>query len=269
MISDTELVRDVLEGDRAALSTLLGRYQPFVFNLALKMYGNRADAEDLTQEVVIKVITSLKSFRADAKFSTWLYRITVNHFLSTRKRGMELEVSEFPSYFDSIAAQPDDDGPRISDATIEELRVRCLTGMLMCLDRSQRMVFLLGAMLRVSNDVAADALQLSVANFRVKLHRARADLYAWMHGRCGLVNTANPCRCHKKARAFERQGLIDPKRLVFTREHTARVDELVAREANRAMLAVEDAHEVLFQSHPVQTGATDVINELLRLTLFS
>jgi DNA-directed RNA polymerase specialized sigma24 family protein len=85
-VDDRELVRFAIDGDKAALTALVRRHQTFVFNVALKMFGDRADAEDLTQEVLVKVVTSLRSFRGDAAFRTWLYRIAVNHFLRTRRR---------------------------------------------------------------------------------------------------------------------------------------------------------------------------------------
>ena len=88
--TDRELVLRALEGERTALRQLVERHQPFVYNIALKMFGQREDAQDLTQEVFVKVITSLKTFRHESALRTWLYRVTVNHFLKTRRRAMEL-----------------------------------------------------------------------------------------------------------------------------------------------------------------------------------
>jgi RNA polymerase sigma factor (sigma-70 family) len=93
--ADRVLVERALEGDRGALRQLVERHQPFVYNIALKMFGRREDAQDLTQEVFVKVITSLKTFRHDSALRTWLYRVTVNHFLKTRRRAMELSVDDF------------------------------------------------------------------------------------------------------------------------------------------------------------------------------
>ena len=82
------LVERAIEGDRDSLNAPVGRYQSVVFNVAMKMFGSRADAEDLTQEIFIRVITSLRTFRAESAFATWLYRITVNHLLKTRRKGV-------------------------------------------------------------------------------------------------------------------------------------------------------------------------------------
>lgn len=264
--SDRALVERAVEGDRAALHALVTRHQPFVFNLALKMFGRREDAEDLTQEVLVKVITSLRSFRHDSALRTWLYRITVNHFLKTRRRAMELLVDDFATYFDAIASTADSDEPDRygpGSPVVEELRIRCTTGMLVCLDREQRLVYLLGAMFGASHTIAADILEITPGNFRVRLHRARRDLSSWMSARCGLVNTTNPCRCHRKTAAYVREGLVDPARLVFNADYLVRVDELVRARADGAIEAIDDLHDRVFASHPFAVSKAAIVEEIL------
>ncbi|HEY0255038.1 MAG TPA: RNA polymerase sigma factor, partial [Kofleriaceae bacterium] len=183
---DRALVERAVEGSKDALRELVQRHQPFIFNLALKMFGARADAEDLTQEVLVKVITSLRTFRHGSSLRTWLYRITVHHFLNTRRRLRESTVA-FEDYFDQVAAIPDEEPDAslgIGDATIEELRLRCTSGMLMCLDREQRIAFILGAVFGVPHEIGAELLDITPGNFAVRLHRARRDLYNWMNKRC-------------------------------------------------------------------------------------
>jgi RNA polymerase sigma factor (sigma-70 family) len=273
-VDDRELVRLAVDGDKAALTALVRRHQTFVFNLALKMFGDRADAEDLTQEVLVKVVTSLRSFRGDAAFRTWLYRIAVNHFLQTRRRGMELVVGDFGSYFDAVDRMPDADDPAfepepdgderpLAGSTVAELRVRCTTGMLMCLDRDQRVTFILGALFGIDHNLAADVLGISPGNFRVRLHRARTDLFNWMNQRCGLVNRDNPCRCHRKARAYVDRGVVDPVRREFTRDYTSRIGDLVAQHAGEVMGTVDDLHQQVFCDHPVQITRARVVEEVL------
>jgi len=135
--------------------------------------------------------------------------------------------------------------------------------MLICLDREQRIAFILGAMFGLSHLVGADALGITPENFRIRLHRARNELREWMSGRCGLVNAAHPCRCHKKTRGFVERGLVDPARLVFTREHRERVDELIRRDADEAMQTFDDLHERVFRAHPLQASDSRVVDEIL------
>lgn len=89
-LPDVELVRLAAEGDAAAFEEIHGRYRRFVYNIALRMTGNPADAEDLTQESFISVLRRIGGFRGEAALSTWLYRLTVNqvmmHFRRRRRR---------------------------------------------------------------------------------------------------------------------------------------------------------------------------------------
>ena len=84
-----EMVKQAKNGNRAALEQLILRIQDKIFGLALKMLGHPEDAEDATQEILIKVITSLSGFRGESAFETWMYRISSNHLLTTRKRKSE------------------------------------------------------------------------------------------------------------------------------------------------------------------------------------
>jgi RNA polymerase sigma factor (sigma-70 family) len=263
--TDRALVERAIDGSRDALRLLVERHQPFVYNVALKMFGQHADAHDLTQEVFVKVITSLKTFRHDSTLRTWLYRVTVNHFLKTKRRAKELPVADFETFFDSIAAIPDEDPSELpaSEDTIEELRLRCTSGMLMCLEREQRITFILGAMFGLSHQVGAEALGISPGNFRVRLHRARQDLYNWMNSRCGLVNKANPCRCSKKTTGYVRLGVVDPNRLVFNTDYVLRVESLTKRDAANALSTVQDLHERVFATHPLQAGGGSVVDDIL------
>jgi RNA polymerase sigma factor (sigma-70 family) len=215
---------------------------------------------------MIKIITHLRSFRGGSAFRTWLYRIATNHFLKTRRRGMELNVVDFQSHFDEIDKVPTEDIPsetaEINGKTIEELRLRCTAGMLMCLDREQRLIYILGAMFGASHQLGAELFDITPANFRVRLHRARSDLYSWMNMRCGLVNKANPCRCAKKTYRFVRDGYVDPENLVFNTEFVIRIDDLTRRRSKAAMEAVDDLHEKIFLNHPMHTSKTKIMEEI-------
>src|ERR1700744_1077812 len=96
---DTSLVKLAIGGDKKALQNLIVRHQLFVYNLAFKMTKSVEDAEDLTQEVFIKAVTALTKFEGKSKFRTWLYRITVNHFINAKKSKSEVEISDFETYF--------------------------------------------------------------------------------------------------------------------------------------------------------------------------
>jgi RNA polymerase sigma factor (sigma-70 family) len=263
---DRVLIERAVDGSRDALRGFVERHQDFVFNLALKMFGSRSDAEDLTQEVLVKVITSLKGFRHASSVKTWLYRITVNHFLKTKRRAMEVTVSDFETYFDEIAAVPEEEPDAalaIADATVEELRLRCTSGMLMCLDRDQRLAFILGAVFAVPTSVAAEILDITPGSYRVRLHRARRDLVSWMNARCGLVDASNPCSCRGKTAAYVKQGVVDPQRLVFNADYVVRIEDLTRRTSGDAMQRVDELHDRFFSSHPFALSKSTVVDDVL------
>jgi RNA polymerase sigma-70 factor (ECF subfamily) len=88
---DQGCVERSLQGDHEAFESLVRRYQRMIYSLAYRMTGSAADAEDLAQETFIRAHQQLGGFRADAKFSSWLYRIAVNHCLNWRKRAARRE----------------------------------------------------------------------------------------------------------------------------------------------------------------------------------
>src|SRR5271155_4961862 len=96
--TDAELVEQAKNGARAALEQLVLRHQAWVYNIAVRMVFQPQDAEEVTQEVMVKAITRLSTFRGDSSFRTWLYRIAANHVLNTRRRGGEVQPQSFTSY---------------------------------------------------------------------------------------------------------------------------------------------------------------------------
>src|SRR5690349_15600398 len=86
---DVALVERASGGDKEALDALIRRHQAWIYNVAVRMVWEPRDAEDATQEVLIKVITKLGSFQGQSKFRTWLYRIVVNHIMNMKRRGLE------------------------------------------------------------------------------------------------------------------------------------------------------------------------------------
>jgi RNA polymerase sigma factor (sigma-70 family) len=152
-IPDEELVTKAQTGDRDALERLVRRHQAWVFNIALRMMWRRDLAEDATQEILIKVVTKLSTFRAQSEFRTWLYRIAINHLLNLRKSEIERKLSTFTDLSRALDATPELDLPDPQTVPVEmpllihEDQVGCMSRMLLCLERRQRMAFILGEVL--------------------------------------------------------------------------------------------------------------------------
>jgi RNA polymerase sigma factor (sigma-70 family) len=252
--ADEELVAKAQTGEKDALEKLVRRHQAWVYNIAIRMLWQREVAEDATQEILIKVVTKLSTFRGQSQFRTWLYRIAVNHLLNVRKSAAEEHVTTFTDMGRSLDETPDLDLPDTKSVPVElpvlveEARVGCMTGMLLCLDRRQRLAFILGEVFGVASEFGAEVMDVSPDNFRQLLSRARRDLYQFMNDKCGLVNAANPCRCKKKTRAFMQAGYVDPHNLQFAADRLARVNSVAPHRLDE-LQSLDRQHAELFRDH--------------------
>jgi len=252
---DLVLLSRIREGDRGALEDLVERHQAWIYNIVLRMVYLPEDAEDATQEVLIKLVTKLSTFEGRSSFRTWLYRIVVNHVLNMKRARAETVGWTFAKYGEGLASAADKEPPDQASVPadvkllIDEARIGCTSGMLLCLTREQRLVYVLGEIFGVSDTVGAELLETSRDNFRQKLSRARRDLHSFMQERCGLVNTANPCRCAKKTQAFIDAGYVNPSNLLFASAHVARVREM-APKAHENIDALDAAYAAIHRDHP-------------------
>ena len=259
-VDDRELIARIRGGSRDALEALIARHQGWIYNIALRMVYFPADAEDVTQEILIKLLTSLSSFEGKSRFRTWLYRIVVNHVLNMKRSRAEEAGYTFEVYSQGLRSAPDLDLPDPNSVPadvqllVDEARIGCSMGMLLCLDREQRLVYILGTVFGVTDAVGAELLDVSRDNFRQRLARARRDLHRFMHEECGLVNEANPCRCAKKTQAFINAGFVDPKKLLFARTHITRVRD-AAPDAHEQLEALDAAYAEVHREHPFHTPA--------------
>jgi RNA polymerase sigma factor (sigma-70 family) len=266
---DSRLVNRARAGDRDALEQLVQRHQGWVYNIAVRMLAHPHDAEDATQEIFIKAVTRLSSFEGRSTFRTWLYRIVVNHVLNMKRGRLEPEALTFSCYAHGLDNTPDQDLPDQSSVPVDvrllvdEARISCTSGMLLCLDRGQRLVYILGEILDVGDAVGAELLEISADNFRQRLSRARRDLHSFMNDKCGLVNSANPCRCAKKTRGFMEAGYVDPSNLLFARARIMQVREVVPATV-RAVATLDEQCGRIYRDHPLYQPP-DVAQALRRL----
>jgi RNA polymerase sigma factor (sigma-70 family) len=252
---DQNLLMGARSGDRKALEDLLHRHQGWIFNIALRMLYHPQDAEDATQEILVKILTRLSSFEGRSTFRTWLYRIVINHLLNIRRSRVEDPAVNFRIYGEELDRTPDLDLPDRegnspdSNLLVTEVMLACTSGMLLCLDREQRMAYILGGILGVSDTVAAEVLEITSENFRQRLARSRRDLRNFMNDKCGLVNQANPCRCAKKTRGFIEAGHVDPNNLLFHRERVCEVRE-AAPQAYQTIQTLDRKCAEIYREHP-------------------
>src|SRR5688500_4074513 len=204
------LARRAIEGDRAALDELLHGIQRDVFGLALRMLWNREDAEDATQEILVRAVTRLAQFDFRSKLKTWVYRIAVNYVLDVKKSPVERQQFTFEGFADDLAEGLASDGPTDAERSLltEEVKVGCTLGMLQCLDRPHRLAYVLGEILDLPGPEAAEVLEIAPALFRKRLQHARTAIVSFTRTYCGLASDAAACACHRRVPAALRVGRI-------------------------------------------------------------
>lgn len=209
-----------LEGNQDALEALLGEVQHLVFNLSLRMLGTVSDAEDASQEILVRVMTNLSSFRRESRFSTWVYRIAVNYLLNCKKSMFAQRPLSFEFYGRDIeagfldSAVVDLKGVD-EDLLTEELKMSCTNVMLQCLDPDSRSVYILGTMFETDSKTAGEILGITADNYRQKLSRVRKKMGDFLSAYCGLSKTGR-CDCKKRIGYAVSQRRLDPERLEYS-----------------------------------------------------
>jgi RNA polymerase sigma factor (sigma-70 family) len=245
-----ETVQRAQSGDRAALEEIVRDVQGRVYGVALRMLWHPEDAQDVTQEILLRVVTHLGGFRGDSKFETWVYRIAVNHLLTWRKSRMEEQGLTFEAFGRDLEEGLADHGEHLDNVILsQEIRVGCTLGMLLCLDRAHRIAYILGEILELNSNEAASVLKVGRSAFRKRLERARSQIVAFMKARCGLANAENPCRCRRRLPRAVELHRVDRKHLLFAGEmQNANAFPDVLTDIRR----LEEAQRAvaLFRSHP-------------------
>ena len=184
-LSDSELVGMAKAGDGDAFGELVVRHEAKIYGLCLKMLGHPEDAEDCLQEVFMKAFEALPSFREEARFSTWIYRIAYNACLMRiRKKKLDTVSLDRPLMVGDEQVQRD-----VADWTTdpqagvmnEELS-SVLAQHINELEPDNRIVFVLRDIHGLSTDDTAKTLGLSVPAVKSRLHRARLYLRERLSG---------------------------------------------------------------------------------------
>ncbi len=275
--SDEELIEKALTGNKDCLNTLLQKNQDYIFNIALKMLNIVEEAEDVTQEILIKVVTKLSSFDAGkARFRTWLYRIVFNHILKVKKSAHEKHEITFTRFYNFMDGLPDipiaEEGEdEIMGVSIQEARIACTAGMLMCLNREQRLTYIVGEIFKVDHNLASEIFEITPENFRKRLSLARKDLHQWMHKKCGLVNLENPCRCRNKTKKFIEMGIVNPENMKWQSNYYQSIHDQTAEKLEEITVEADEMYANFYRQDPfkVNMSAQKIYDEILNRSNFS
>ena len=271
---DADTLRAALDGQLAAIERLLRTIQPGVFNLSVRMLGNRDDAGDATQEILLRVVTHLASFRRDAAFGTWVFSIARNHLLTALTRSREAPTVSLDAIAERLQTGLDV-GATLAHArggdivltpedklAARQLAIDCTQKMLMALDREQRLAYLLDVVFGLSSAEGAEVLGIAADAYRKRLSRARQALDPFVRATCGLVAPDAACRCERQLPALRLEAQAGGQPRVVP---IAVASELAGQHFD-AMVRMSDA-AALFRGHPeyrVPASMTEVIRSVLR-----
>ncbi len=193
-INDGQLVQAALGGDKEAFGRLVERYQDRVFNTLVRVLGSRDDARDIVQDAFVQAFVKLDSFRGDAKFYTWLYRIAMNLALSHRRRRRPTESLDATK--DNVGEEPVAQQPTAAQEMIERERAEQLQQALLELNDGHRQILVLRELEGFSYETISEILELPVGTVRSRLFRARIQLKEQLQTMLPdeMPNKANPDR---------------------------------------------------------------------------
>jgi RNA polymerase sigma factor (sigma-70 family) len=266
------LVERAKHGDKDALESLVSTIMDRVYGLAIRMLGHDEDAEDATQEILIRVITHLGTYRGDSAFTSWVYRVASNHLLNTRRRRAERYFVSLEAWEQQVEAGLASTSSYKSPQAEHELLVQeamhgCIHAILVSLKRDLRLAYILGEVVGVTSAEGGYILDISPALFRKRLSRARTLLANFMRKNCGLVNEANQCRCEKQISYAVQTGCIDPGRLMYVPQGKNNQQATLTRMQLGEMAEIKRV-TALFRSQPKYTAPVRLI-ESLKTTIHS
>lgn len=218
-MEENQLIEAAVAGNGKALEELLAGVQDMIFNLSLRMLGTVHDAEDATQDILIRIMTNLMSFRRECAFKTWVYRLGVNYLLNYKKSMFAEHPLDFEFYGNDIRyAKLDEEDGVLDEMTrkelAKELKLSCSNVMLQCLDAETRCIFILGTMFRVDSRTGAEIMELTPENYRQRLSRARRKMAEFLTEYCGLSGKGF-CSCYHRVSYAVSQGRLSTERLEF------------------------------------------------------
>lgn len=267
------LVEKATAGDKKSLETLAVSVQDMVFNLSLRMLGTFADAEDATQDILLKMITHLSSFRGDSAFTTWVFRIAVNHLKDYKKHMFAHHPLSFEYYGDDIENGKIRDVPDLTqnvekELLAEELKMSCTNVMLQCLDAESRCIFILGTMFKLDSRIAADILETTPEAYRQRLSRTRKKMADFLGQYCGEYGSGR-CRCKDRINYAIQNHRINPLQLDYTTATEIPMETML--DVKNAMEAIDDLSQDFSFCKPYESPerTRHLIQEFLASTQLS
>jgi RNA polymerase sigma factor (sigma-70 family) len=254
MENQTEIIHQCLAGDTKALERLIKNIQGQIYNLSVRFLWNPVDAEDATQEILIKIITNLATFKGQSAFETWAYRAASNYLINAKRNQTEEITFEIGAYHLTEGLKHTGYNEADRELLAEEVKIGCTTSMLSCLTRPMRLAYILGQIFEYDSTQAAYILEIEPEAFRKRLSIARKSIRQFMSRNCGIYDERNTCRCARQISYDLKIKRVNPKQILFADKGDVR----------QAINEVENIGKdiAIFQSHPAYSIPGSILDNI-------
>ena len=188
-LKDEEIITHLCAGEGWAMEVLYDRYDRLVFSLALKILRDRSAAEEVVQEVFVKVSRALPAFRGEAQLSTWLYRIATNTAIDKMRTASFRQEAQIDGVDETNEPEDVDlwsgeETPSLEQQVMRKEMYACFIDYVKRLPGDYRAVVVLSELEELPNSEIADILGLSVGMVKIRLHRGRSRLFQELKTHC-------------------------------------------------------------------------------------
>lgn len=251
--------------DKHDFNKLIDKYGKRVYNLAFRVTGSRADAEDVSQETFLQVYRNIDSFKGESDIYTWIYRIAINNCLKLKKK---MDKAYVESLDEKVEMFKDDIPHEVQEwyndpekaayigELLSEIRHGCMHFLSFRLPENQRIVYVMRNVLDFSYREISDILGISENVIKARLNRARANLVEFFSKRCQWLSEDNTCTCRSRigfALAY------DPEILKRVRAQAVEAGIVSREDAN---LVYKESIDDLFKKFPmIEYWGKDILKE--------
>lgn len=233
-----------IDGDRNALEIVVIEINNFIFNISLRMLGNINDAEDVTQDILMKILSKLSTFNNKSSFKTWVYRITVN-FLLDYKRNLDYSLN-FDSFANDLKISQVESEKSSNNDLENELKLSCTNIMLQCLSPKARCIFILGTIFKVDSITASEILNIRPENYRQILSRSRKKVGNFLAQYCEHAG-GEICSCNRRVNYAISKSRLNTKNLEYT---SLEVLDLKLLEDYKEHIEILDDFNLIYEELP-------------------
>lgn len=246
-------VQSAINGDCNSMESLIMMIKDKIFNMSLYFTGDFELAKDCTQEILIKIVTSLSQIKDETKFESWSYSIASNYLRNYKRdskkyMGISFEAMEADTRSHLEIANTNDEAVNNIKELAYELKISCTIAMLMCLTKEDRILVIFSNIMRLDSAKIGEILNIKPEAVRKRLSRANQKTKNFINNNCGLLNKENPCNCRQRVNYAILQKRLSVGNHYFQDPDYLSDNEILINKIER-MNNLEDIGDI-FQNNP-------------------